>query len=284
MKNRKFNRQRRQRKMAMPELVGPEREKAEERTALRAAVVHEAIRLEGDAELKRPLSALTWSSLAAGLSMGLSMLSKGLLQMYLPDVSWRPILSNFGYTIGFLVVVLGRQQLFTENTVTVIIPLLAHRDSSTLWKVIRLWVIVLAGNVVGALGFAIIASHSGIFPPQLLAAFSVLGKGEIAGSFGRIFMKAVFAGWLIAAMVWMLPANESGIAIVIIMTYIVGLGHFQHVIVGSTEVLFLIVSGHLFWSGYFSYFVPTLLGNIFGGVLLVALFNHAQVATDTPSG
>ncbi len=100
-----------------------ERKEAKERSAISAAVVHEAIREEGVSELKRSSSALMWSGLAAGLSMGFCLISEGLISRYLPGVSWAPLLSSFGYTIGFLIVVLGRQQLFTENTLTAIIPL-----------------------------------------------------------------------------------------------------------------------------------------------------------------
>jgi formate/nitrite transporter FocA (FNT family) len=105
---------------ATPVLSEGEKEIVEERTALRAAVIHEAIREQGETELARPVVALAWSGLAAGLSMGFSMISEGLLESYLPAASWRPLISKLGYTVGFLVVILGRQQLFTENTLTVI--------------------------------------------------------------------------------------------------------------------------------------------------------------------
>jgi formate-nitrite transporter family protein len=267
-------------RLVIPELPEQERKQAEERTALRAAVIHEAIRIEGDGELRRPVSALAWSSWVAGLSMGFSMLAEGLLQAHLPNTPWRPIITKFGYTVGFLMVILGRQQLFTENTLTAIIPLFARRDLKTLWKVIRLWIVVLTGNIAGALAFAATVSHSNIVPPQVHAAFTEIGFTAITGSFGTIFIKAVFAGWLIAAMVWMMPVAESGIAIVIVMTYLVGLGEFQHVIVVSIEVLFLVTSGAIQWTAYLACLVPTLMGNIVGGVLLVAFFNHAQVVSD----
>lgn len=80
--------------------------------------------------------------------MGFSLITEGLLHAHLPDVPWSPLISNFGYTIGFLIVVLGRQQLFTEDTLTVVLPLLGRRDGSTLMNVLRLWTVVLLANLL----------------------------------------------------------------------------------------------------------------------------------------
>jgi formate/nitrite transporter FocA (FNT family) len=131
-----------------------ERDLARQRTAPRAAVIHEAIRAEGEGELRRPIGALIWSGLAAGLSIGFSLVASGLLQAHLPDTSWRPLLADLGYSVGFLAVILGRQQLYTENTLTVILPLLTLRDLSTGLQVLRLWSVVLVANLTGACVFA----------------------------------------------------------------------------------------------------------------------------------
>src|SRR5690349_24660985 len=110
--------------------------------------------MEGVEELDRPSSALAWSALAAGLSMGFSMVAESLLRSALPDAPWRPLIGKFGYTVGFLVVILGRQQLFTEKTLTVVLPLLEDRSARRLASVARVWAVVLAGNVLSALAFA----------------------------------------------------------------------------------------------------------------------------------
>ena len=266
----------------IPDLTETEREQVERRTTISAIIVHEAIREEGERELRRPASALAWSGLAAGLSMGFSLVGQGLLRAYLPDVSWRPLIANFGYSLGFLIVVLGRQQLFTENTLTAILPLLAHPNRHTIWRVIRLWLIVLVANIVGALAFAMLVAHTAIFKPEIQAAFTAIGKAALDGSFSTILLKAIFAGWLIALMVWLLPAAETArVHIIIILTYIVGLGAFAHIIAGSVEVLYLVSAGSLSWQGYLGeFFAPTLLGNIIGGVSLVAALNYAQVAAE----
>src|SRR3712207_4167985 len=120
-----------------------EQKEAEERSAPSGKVVYQAIMKEGEGELKRPSSALFWSGLAAGLSMGFSMIAEGLLHAYLPEAPWRPLVSKLGYSVGFLIVILGRQQLFTENTLTPILPLLQKREGATAGNVARLWGVVL---------------------------------------------------------------------------------------------------------------------------------------------
>jgi formate/nitrite transporter FocA (FNT family) len=265
----------------LPEQVKEEIEEkqVQERVAIGAHVVHETIRREGEEELQRTTSALAWSGLAAGLSMGFSLVAEGLLSAYLPNAAWTPLLSKLGYCVGFLIVVLGRQQLYTETTLTAVLPLLSKRDAATAIGVLRLWGTVLLANVVGTFLFALCVAKIPIFPPHVQEALAAASQGGTEGGFGVIFMRAVFAGWLIALMVWLLPAAESAkVSIIIITTYLIGLGGFNHVIAGSVKVLFLVVTGALTPGDYvFRFFLPTLLGNIVGGVSLVAFLGHAQV-------
>lgn len=135
---------------AAGQLSEAEQRVAKERSALRAAVIHEAIRTEGEAELCRPMRALLWSGMAAGLSMGFSLAAMGLLRSRLPDTAWRPLVVDLGYTVGFLAVILGRQHLNTENTLTVMLPLLTHRNWKTLRAMLRVWSTVLFANIIGA--------------------------------------------------------------------------------------------------------------------------------------
>ena len=249
-----------------------------------AAVIHEVVRLEGESEIRRSASALAWSGLAAGLSMGFSLVGRGLLEANLPDQPWRAIVASLGYSLGFLIVIMGRQQLFTENTLTAILPLLAKRSRRNWMRVSRLWVIVLLSNLVGTLIFAWIAGHTNVFAPEAKAAFTQIGVRTLSGEFWTTLLRSIFAGWLIALMVWLLPAAESArLWVIIIITAVIGLGELSHVIAGSVESLYAVTTGSATWGAYFGQFlIPTLLGNIIGGVSLVALLNHAQVAPKKP--
>ena len=256
-----------------------DREQAEERQAIGANVVYEAIRLEGEEELRRPAAALAWSGLAAGLSMGFSFIAEAILTAHLPDTPWRPLVSRAGYCIGFLIVILGRQQLFTENTLTAILPLLARKNFSTLVRVLRLWGTVLTANLAGTFFFALCVARIKFFDGHVQAALLETAKAHIGVSFGIVMARAIFAGWLIALMVWLLPAAESArVSIIIIVTYLVGIGDFNHIVAGSTTALFLVFTKSISFAGYFvQFFIPTLIGNIIGGVSLVAALGHAQV-------
>lgn len=262
-----------------PELSEKQREEAEERTSVSVDVVHEAVRHDGEEELRRPASALAWSGLAAGLSMGFSFVAQALLFAYLPDQPWRHLVVNLGYPLGFLIVILGRQQLFTENTLTAIIPLLARRNLPTFIRVLRLWAIVLVANLVGAHLFAWVVGNTPMFHGEVQAAMLSLAKKAADVSFGAAILRGIFAGWLIALVVWMLAAVDTGRALIIILiTYVVGLGSLTHIVAGAVEVLFLPMVGARGWVDIaWGYLLPTLIGNIIGGTALTAALNHAQV-------
>jgi formate/nitrite transporter FocA (FNT family) len=263
-------------------LSASEKRVAKERSSLRAAVIHEAIRTEGEGELRRPARALIWSGLAAGLSMSFSLAAMGLIHSMLLDTQWSPLITDFGYTIGFLAVILGHQHLYTENTLTVMLPLLTNRDLKTLWAMLRLWGIVLVANVIGAGIAAWVFGRTDVFEPQVRTAFAQVAMLTMKGGFVTVLIRGVVAGWIIAMMVWMMPAADSSRpAIIILMTYLVALGELPHVVVSSADGIYLISIGMLSWSSFARFLIPTAIGNTIGGVLLVAFFNHAQVISDT---
>jgi len=249
--------------------------------AIGANVVYETIRREGDDELSRSPQALAWSGFAAGLSIGFSLVAEALLQAHLPDRPWRPLLSRLGYCLGFLIVILGRQQLFTENTLTVILPLLGRRNRKTLLAVLRLWGIVLLTNLLGTAGFGLVLARTNVLAPELRVVLLGLGLKYLNLPLGTTLWRSIFAGWLVALMVWLLPAAESSrTAIIVIVTYVIGLAGFSHVIAGSTSLFYLAFVGAEPWSGLFTAFLlPALCGNILGGVALVAALAHAQVVS-----
>lgn len=264
-----------------PELTEKQQQEAEERTAVSALVVHEAIRHDGEEELNRSTSALAWSGLAAGLSMGFSFVAQALIYANLPDTPWRALLTALGYPVGFLIVILGRQQLFTENTLTPIIPLLTRRNLSTLARVARLWATVLVSNMVGAHIFAWVAADTTMFKPKTQAAMLALAREAMNVGFGSAILRGIFAGWLIAMVVWILAATQADRVFIIgILTYVVGLAGLTHIIAGAVEVLFLVMVGAKSWFAIaWGYLLPTLIGNCLGGVSLTAAVNHAQVVS-----
>jgi formate/nitrite transporter FocA (FNT family) len=265
-----------------PKLSEQERKDVERRSAPRTEVVYEAVREEGEGELRRSPSALAWDGLAAGLTMGFSLVAEGLLRSRLPDTEWRPLVSKLGYSVGFLIIVLGRHQLFTENTLTAVLPFLQRKDAQTLSRVLRLWVVVLAANMLGAFLFAFTISRTELFEPNVREAFREIGVEALKNWWALTLLKGVFAGWLIAMMVWMLPASESArFFVVIVMTYLVALGGFAHIIAGAVEVFYAVLTGAASWGDYFRWMLPTLAGNILGGTTLVAALGHAQVAGES---
>ena len=258
-----------------------EQQEAEHRGAPTGRVIYKTILQEGEDELSRPSSALFWSGLAAGLSMGFSMIAEGLLSTYLPDASWQPLVAKFGYSAGFLIVILGRQQLFTENTLTPVLPLLQRKTAAALRNVLRLWGVVLVANLIGALAVALVAAHTNAFDPPVREAFAEIGRKAMSHGFGTVLLRGIFAGWLIALMVWLLPFAETArVWVIIFITYLVGLGGFSHIIAGSVETFTLAAMGKTSWLAVLGgYAVPTLIGNVIGGVTLVAALNHAQVVS-----
>jgi len=125
---------------------GSQNSKLHEATRLSSRVIYEAIRRDGVEELGRPVASLVWSGLAAGLLMSFSVLGEAALRLHLGGVPGAHLLESFGYSIGFIAVIFGRMQLFTENTITTVLPLVTNPRRGNLWRVLRLWSVVLAAN------------------------------------------------------------------------------------------------------------------------------------------
>jgi formate-nitrite transporter family protein len=263
----------------------PEQDSAEQQTreaeSLDAKTTYEVIRREGKKELKRSSDALFWSGLAAGLSMGFSFLGEALLRSHLPDAPWRPLVAKLGYSFGFLIVILGSQQLFTENTLRPMVPLLSERSREMLRNVIRLWTVVFLANILGALLFALALGRLAVVEPETQRALSDLAREAMRHDWWTTLLHAVYAGWLIALLVWMLPAAETAkVAVIILMTWLVGMGGFAHVIAGASEVFYAAWRGEATWAqAALGFVVPSLLGNMLGGITLVAALNHAQATS-----
>jgi len=192
-----------------PDLSAQEQQEVDRNQPPRAAVLHEIIRTQGDQELERSIAALWWSALAAGLTMGLSLMAMGLLNSRLPDHEGFKVIASFGYCAGFLAVILARQQLFTENTLTAVLPVMSKPTLANFGRLLRLWGVVLVGNLCGTLLVAYVMLHLPIFDPRTDLAFLEIGRKVMENDAGQMFAKGIISGWMIATMVWMIPSMES---------------------------------------------------------------------------
>ncbi len=244
--------------------------------------IHEHIRQDGEKELERDAMALLWSAIAAGLSMGASLLAKGIFHVQLDGVPGGFLLENLGYTFGFIIVIMARQQLFTENTVTAVLPIMQKPTAGNFGLLMRLWGIVLFGNVLGTGVAAWAFEYMPIFDEETRDAFVKIGMDVMKNSPTEMFANAIISGWLIATMVWMFPAaGAAKIVVIILMTWLIALGDTTHIVVGSVEILYLVFNGTVHWSEFFWPFaLPTLAGNICGGTFIFALMSHAQIRND----
>lgn len=270
----------------MPEDLRAKADSLEEETTPETPVIYEAVRRLGEQEMARPVMSLVWSGLAAGLSMGFSLLAQAALHRHLPASSWRELVTALGYPVGFLMVVMSRQQLFTENTITVVVPLLARPGLVKLGCAARMWAVVLVCNLVGTALFAAFAGLTAAVSPPLQTAMLEISRTAVLHDVVELGMGAVVAGYLMAAMVWLITsAGGSQVVVVTVMTYLIGLGGFAHIIAGTVESVTLVLHGEMTWSAMLTRFtLPVLAGNIVGGTLLFALLSHAQVMHESGDG
>lgn len=266
-----------------PNLSAQEKKEVDKSQPPRAAVLHEIIRAQGDMELERSVAALWWSALAAGLTMGLSLMAMGLLNSRLPDGEGFKVIASFGYCAGFLAVILARQQLFTENTLTAVLPVMTKPSLNNFGRLLRLWSVVLVGNLCGTILVAYVMLHLPIFDSKTDLAFLDIGRKIMENDASQMFAKGIVSGWMIATMVWMIPSMESAkMWIIILITYLMALGDFTHIVVGSAEVSYLVFAGELPWKDFWLIFAgPTLVGNIVGGSFIFALISHAQIRSES---
>lgn len=257
-----------------------EKQQADRIEKVASSVIFEAIRREGAHELSRPFSALWWSGVAAGLAISMSVVCKGILASILPDADWAAGVSNLGYTVGFLIVILGRMQLFTENTMMPILPLFLAPTREKFLKTARLWGIVLAANMAGCAAAAVVLVFGHILPELRLEGILSVSRHYAEATALEHFAWGIPAGFLIAALVWILPRMESAgeVMMIVIVTYMIGLGGMSHVVAGSTELFILVARGELgFGPAVVAGILPAFAGNVLGGTGIFAALTYAQV-------
>lgn len=266
--------------MSEPNFNRAAEERIEASRPLSADQAFEVLRREGEGELRRPLASLAWSGFAAGLAMGFSVIAEAAMLARLPpDSPQSALIADFGYTIGFLIVVLGRLQLFTEQTLTPVLPICYAPTEERLRCLARLWGTVLAANLAGATVFALFMMNTPAIGPEMKDAVLALGRHAAHGGFFATAAQGVGAGFLVAALVWMLAnGGGSGALTTVLVTYVIALAGFAHVIAGSVEMMALVSAGRIgLIEAVFGFILPALIGNMIGGTVLFAFIAYGQI-------
>lgn len=229
-------------------------------------------------ELRRPSIALCLSGFGAGFFMGLSALGTAMSIALLGTSNMAQVVSRMFYPVGFIVVILGRSQLFTENTLYPVALVLAEKRE--FWNTLRLWAAVLPANVAGAFCFAMLAGRTSALSPVAVDALSQLGANAITHPPAQVFWSGVIAGWIIALAAWLVSGSHSitgSVMVIWILMFLVGLGNFAHCVATSCEIFVTLLTNHAPWTAFPGWFFPAVSGNICGGVGLVTILEYGQV-------
>lgn len=232
-------------------------------------------------ELQRSARSLAVSGFAGGFTMGLTGLATAIARADLGTSGVAQLITNLLYPVGFIAVILGRAQLFTENTLYPVALVLSERRHYL--ATLRLWAIVLAFNCLGTLAFATLAVRTDALQPRYVESLAALGMDIANHSLSTIFWSAIIGGWIIALVAWLVSGSHSisgSMMLIWLLAFVVGIGHFAHSIASSGEVLSAVLHHQLPVISYFRWLWPAVLGNIVGGVGLVTLLEYGQTAEE----
>ena len=245
-------------------------------------LIFKIVRQEGEEELARSFRALAFSALAAGIFVSFSFLFRSIFHMHMGNSQFEPLISSLGYTVGFLIVILGRMQLFTENPITTIVPLLSEWSFGRLFKVIRLWSTVFLFNIIGTAIAAIFFASPYTLSPEVEVAMHNLALNVMRLQPIENILRGIPAGIIIAAIVWVSPQTKYFRFIMIMFfIYFIALGDFTHVVVGSCEMAYEVIKGDAnFFEYFFKFLIPTGLGNVIGGTMIFTVLIYNQVKTE----
>jgi formate/nitrite transporter FocA (FNT family) len=246
--------------------------------------IYQQVAKNAKEELKRSTASLAISGLTGGIFMGLSALGVGVAVARLSHSPGAFMISRMFYPLGFIVVILGRSQLFTENTLYPVALVLT--EPRQIWNTLRLWATVLPSNMLGALTFAALAGLTHAMPADVVQAIADLGLAAVHQPTSTIFWSGVVAGWIIATAAWLVSGSHSitgSVMVIWALTFVVGLGNFAHCIATSGEILTAVLTHQLPWLAYPRWFGPAVAGNICGGVVMVTLLEYGQAVLSRSS-
>ena len=247
-----------------------------------AEQIYQQVARNAREELKRSSTSLAISGFTGGTFMGFSALGVGIVLAALGKSPATFLLSRLLYPLGFIVVILGRSQLFTENTLYPVALVLTEKKE--IWNTLRLWAIVLPSNLAGALAFAALVSLTHGLSPAITQAITQLGLTAVQPSAMTIFWSGVMGGWIIATAAWLVSGSHSisgSIMLIWLLTFVVGAGNFAHCIATSGEILTGVLTHRIAWIQYLRWLAPAVGGNICGGVLMVTLLEYGQAIYGT---
>ena len=225
------------------ELPKNERSVLHEHAPLPPRMIFNIIRQEGEEELERPFQALAFSGLAAGILVSFSFLFRSIFHMHMGTSPMEPLVSCLGYTVGFIIVILGRMQLFTENPITTIIPLLSEWSWTRFFEVVRLWVTVFLFNIIGTAIAAAFYSNPYTLSPEIEVAMHEVATNVLQLEPIENILRGIPAGILIAAIVWISPQTKYfRFVMIMFLVYFIALGDFAHVVVGSCEMAYIVMA------------------------------------------
>jgi formate/nitrite transporter FocA (FNT family) len=246
-----------------------------------AAETADVVTREGARDLRRGTPELAISGLIAGLDIGFGPLAMAFVAGHLTghvDTQIAFLIGALLYPIGFTFVVLGRSELFTEQTLTPVVALFARKG--TVLDLLRYWSVVFVMNQIGVALFALGLVNSGPIVADYLPIYDGAVKKLLAPDFRYVLLSAIAAGWVIAILSWLVEVVDSSlarIACIWVASIFIVLGPLHHSIVGSGEVLVAVFQGQVSVADWLVRFLlPATLGNVIGGVVFVTSLVWAQ--------
>jgi formate/nitrite transporter FocA (FNT family) len=237
--------------------------------------IFQRILAAADEEIRVGKRELFFSGLAAGFAITITFL---LYTAMTAKTGGDPVLSAILYPLGFVYIILGDYQLFTENTLPPVALVLERLASVP--ALLGIWGIVLAANLVGGIAGAFFLSSTGVFTPEAAGVAAGFAEKAIDTAWWTLFAKAVFAGLIVAGVVWVDYASRdtiSRLVLVYVAFLAIPFGNLYHVVVSTTEMAYLVFQGELaLTDGVWEFVLPVLLGNSLGGVALVTVVNYFQ--------
>ncbi len=226
-------------------------------------------------EFNRTPRQLLFSGLGAGLALGAVFMGRIAVAAGVGD--YQVLSANLLYPVGFMIVILGRYQLFTENTLTPLTLVLTRLASIP--SLLRLWGVVLVANLVGAMVIGTFLATDGVLEPDVVDMGVEVATHAFETPAVHLFFRSMIAGALVAATVWLTHAvreSTARVLIIYLVFLVIPVSGLFHVITGFVEVVFGVSSGVGSWGQAFGFLLAVGLGNTIGGVVLVTLLNFGQ--------